>query len=234
MNPTCRGEPISYLRLERYLQGDVQAAERERVADHLQQCGVCRECFEAMRDEPIELPALPVVQQRVPRLWWRSARRAWPPLLAAAAAVLLVIWARAPAPDLPPARVRVKGGELAIELARLHAGTIAADATRFAAGDRFQARVSCPPGTAVYWDLLVLQAGEVFFPLTPSTPLQCANGVSLPGAFALDGREPANVCVLVQPDAPLDRVQLARTATRTLPDAAACVELTAEDPAPRR
>jgi len=159
------------------------------------------------------------------------SRRAWPQLTAAAVAVLLVLWARTPeldAPHLPPARVRVKGGESAVELVRLHAGTIAADATRFSAGDRFQVRVSCPLGAAVYWDLLVLQGGEVFFPLTPSAPFHCANGVSLPGAFELDGHQPANVCVLVQSDAPADRAQLALTAARALPGTAACVGLTAD------
>jgi hypothetical protein len=227
------------LRLERYLQGDVQPAERERVAAHLEQCEVCRECFEVMRTEPIELAPLPVpLPAPVPlrRAW---ARRVWPQLTAAAAlaaAVSLAIWVRDPglSPErLPPARVRVKGGELALELVRQHAGTIATDATRFSAGDRFQLRVSCAPPAEVYWDVLVLQGGEAFFPFTPAARLQCANGVSLPGAFALDGREPAHVCVILQADAPLDRARLATDAARALPPAAACSEVRATDPAPR-
>ncbi|HKP56653.1 MAG TPA: hypothetical protein VJV78_08035 [Polyangiales bacterium] len=234
MTATCRGEPISYLRLERYLQGDVQPAERERVAGHLEQCQICRECFEVMRSEQIELAPLPVPlpATRVRRPW---AGRVWPQLTAAAAlaaTVLLVILARGPEPSpprLPPAHVRVKGGELALQLVREHAGTIAADATRFSAGDRFQVRVSCPPPAVVHWDVLVLQAGEIFFPFTPSSQLQCANGVTLPGAFVLDGREPANVCVILQSDEPLDRAQLARNVAGSLPGMAACSEIRAAD-----
>jgi hypothetical protein len=236
MNLTCLDEPISYLRLERYLQDDIDDAERARVSTHLHGCAACRTCYEALRDEPIALLPLslpsrvPVPRQR--DTWRAAARRAWPQLTAAALSIaaLLVIWLRGPEldqPRLPLARVHIKGGELALSLVREHAGTLAVEPRRFAAGDRFQVRVSCPPGEALYWDVLVLQGGEAFFPLTPRARLQCGNGITLPGAFQLDGAEPASVCVVVQPTAALDRARVVREAARALPAATACVELSA-------
>jgi hypothetical protein len=242
MNLTCLDEPISYLRLERYLQDDIDDAERARVSTHLHACAACRTCYEGLRDEPIALLPLslpsrvPVPRQR--DSWTAAAaaaaaaRRAWPQLTAAALSIaaLLVIWLRGPEldhPRLPPARVHIKGGELALALVREHAGTLATEPTRFVAGDRFQVRVSCPPGEALYWDVLVLQGGEAFFPLTPRARLQCGNGITLPGAFQLDGAEPASVCVAVQPAAALDRARVVREGARALPTTTACVELSA-------
>jgi len=231
MNPTCSSEPISFLRLERYLQGDVQPSERAQLETHLGQCDVCRECYEALRSETIELPPLPVRlsaarQRRGLRL---RIARAWPQLAAAAlAAATAMLLLRLRSVELEPAlsaqRVRVKGGELAIELVREHAATIAADPEQFAQGDRFQVRVSCPPGEPRHWDVVVFQAGELFFPLRPEAQLECRNGVTLPGAFALDGSAPASVCVIVG-ERRVDRALLSRRNLRSA-GASACVELT--------
>lgn len=225
MNLACRSRPISYLRLERYLQGDVDASERRRVADHLRECACCRTCFEDMQSEVIELPPLRVDPARpvapLPVLPLSAANvrprlGPWSQLTAALAlAAAVLLWLRAPNTDsaLPPARVAIKGGgELALELVREHAGSLAVDPSRFAPEDRFQARVSCPPGK-VYWELVVFQAGQAFFPLSPAAPLQCANAVTLPMAFALDGTEPADVCVVIDPNLQPARSQLSTPLT---------------------
>jgi Putative zinc-finger len=226
---TCRTQPVSYLRLERYLQGDVDTRERLRVEEHLQACAACRACFESLQHEVIELLPLPALIRQQSPSWGARVRRYWPQLTAAAAiAAAVTLWPgsdRDPeTPALPPARVAIKGGELALELLRERAGTVTAGAERFAAGDRFQVRVSCPPGSAVHWDLVVFQADQVFFPLTPSALLSCANGVTLPGAFTLDGAAAADTCVIMAASAAPDRSRLREpTAMREL--GAACVRI---------
>ena len=224
MNLACRTQPISYLRLERYLQGDGDANERRRVTEHLRDCACCRTCFEDMKREVIELPPLPVrpthdrVIAPLPDLPLTAAKEprrfgTWPQLTAALAmAAAVLLWLRGPGndPALPPARVAIKGGgELALQLVREHAGALAVDPNRFAPDDRFQARISCPPGQ-VYWELVVFQGGEAFFPLAPAATLHCANGVTLPMAFALDGSEPADVCVVIHASAQPSRAQLSK------------------------
>lgn len=225
MNLACSSQPISYLRLERYLQGDVAAGERARVAAHLDECALCRRAFEDMRDEVIQLPPLPSLPARPAR--WRRAGLQLTAALGLAAAIAL--WLRPAEHALPRARVPIKGGELGLELVRERAGVVQIGATRFEPDDRWQARVSCPPGAAVHWQLVVFQADRAFFPLVPSAALACANGVTLPGAFALDGRAPADVCVAIDAAAPLSRERLASRAQISALTAA-CVTLS---PSPR-
>lgn len=216
MNAACRDQPISFLRLERYLQGDTDTQERERVGAHLAACDVCRACFDELRQEVVELLPLPAAVRDTGRKNARAkarANRIWPQLTAALAiAAALALWARprsVESPRLPAARVAIKGGELALEAIREHAGTIAADSRRFAQGDRLQIRVSCPPGPARHWDLVAFQAGQAFFPLLSSAPIACANGVTLPGAFTLDGTSAVDVCVVIAETA-IDRARIAQ------------------------
>jgi hypothetical protein len=233
MTESCRSQPISFLRLERYLQGDVDAHEQGRVAAHLRECTTCRACFESLRDEAFQLPPLPLPQAspRVRPLTsaLRPAHhgRPWARVLALsalAAAGLLAVRAPSDESATRSALHRSKGGELALELVREHAGSIAFDATHFAPGDRFEARLTCPPGQSVYAELVVFQASEVFFPSPPIGPLACANAVVLPAAFTLDGTAPVEVCVVTNESGPVDRHALTQQQrTRTL--TAACCKL---------
>jgi hypothetical protein len=223
MTPACTSEPVSFLRLERYLQGDLQVPELERVSAHLRECPACSACFDALRSEVIELPPL-----QLPKQIARPARKLapswrWPlAMLAAAAALLFALRPR----DVtaPAARVRIKGGELAIELVREHGAGLANDASLFAPGDRFAVRVSCPPQPAAYWDVAVFQAGEVFFPLSAERRVRCANGVTLPGAFELSGSLEALVCVQVDSQ-PLDRQRVERAGIAGLAHSSACTRV---------
>jgi hypothetical protein len=167
----------------------------------------------------IELPSLPVPIR--PR-----RRRYWLPLTAAASAAALLLFLRVGQTTSPSARVRVKGGELALELVREHAGSTGLDPGRFASGDRFQVRVSCPPGAPMYWDVIVYQRGEHYFPLDASAPLTCANALTLPGAFSLDGTDDARVCVVIQHAQPFDRERLTAADDAALPGACAVIKPT--------
>jgi Putative zinc-finger len=219
MTTTCISEPVSYLRLERYLVDEVGGSERAELQAHLAQCEACRQCFEGLRADVAVLPPLPSVPPPT-----RIAPRAviWPVLAVAAAALLFLSRPDTESPMAGAVTPGTKGGDLAVKLVREHQGSVAVDASRYVSGDRFEVQVTCPPGNPVRWDVVVLQEGQAFFPLTPSTSLQCANHVTLPGAFTLTGDTPARICVVTHPTTPPDRARLARE----LPATSACVEVT--------
>jgi hypothetical protein len=232
----CAGEPISYLRLEMYLLGELPLAERERVGVHIGECSVCRACLDELRASEIQLPELPSqalgagasVRARAMR------SRRWTVVMSAvamAAAALLFVRLRPKSSEtgvplafeIPPSHVQVKGGELALSLVRERDGDIALAIDQFAPGDRFTAFMTCPPAErATYWDLVVVQANHAYFPLA-TLPLSCGNHVTLPGAFKLDGASPASVCIVIDPVSPIDRTAL--RADKALPESSACVTL---------
>jgi hypothetical protein len=240
MNRDCIAEPISFLRLERHLQGGAKASERTRVDAHLAQCGACRACFEELQADTTQLPdwasvmanagARAAASERAalpPRLAGRSLRRAgWTAALAAAAAALLAIVGREPwdASELPPARIHIKGGELALTLIREHEGSVAQDAERFSPGDRFMARVTCPTDRPQAFELVVYEGEQASFPLDSRARLDCGNAVLLPGAFALTRASEHVVCAIVA-DAVPDRAALRRSGPGGLPRESVCQRL---------
>jgi hypothetical protein len=229
MNDACTAEPISFLRLERYLLEEVAFAERARIAAHLAECAACRACFAELRASDVQVPPLPAALVPGPRRGLRALplRRslAFAAALAAAAMVLLSLRSALDEPALrsPPSRLpAVKGGELAIELVRERGGDIAREPDVFREGDRFEVLVTCPPGAAAHWDFVVFQAGQAFFPISAEGLLQCGNHVPLPGAFRLSGRDPATVCVILDTRSPIDRARLAADQARALPATSKC------------
>jgi hypothetical protein len=216
----CVSEPISFLRLERYLQRDLPDAESERIDDHLRVCSVCRACLDTMQTEVIELLPLPEVAPMRSRSPW--SRRVLPAgVLAAAAAALIMLARDATDHALPKGQVRIKGGELALELVREHQGAIASDASVYLAGDRFAVRVSCPAGRTMWADVVVFDDSGASFPLQPIAALRCSNGVTLPGAFELTGTTRASVCVRVA-EQPIDRERVERAGPSALGHDTAC------------
>jgi hypothetical protein len=228
MSP-CVGEPVSYLRLELHQLGELPAAEARAIEAHLHACDACRACQAEVQRE-VTLPALRplpeteragggrVLPQR-PRAGLRWALGGG---LAAAAALLLVLRLGGPGmepPSVPPARVGVKGGELALTLVRRH-GQALADPARFAPGDAFRALLTCPPGQPVRALLVVYQDGRAHFPLPPTRIASCGNQRPLDGAFSLDGVQEALVCVAVGAELP-PRAELAR-GPEALPAGSVC------------
>lgn len=51
----CIGEPVSYLRLERFELHELPAEEQRSVADHLAQCATCRACYERIHADAREV-----------------------------------------------------------------------------------------------------------------------------------------------------------------------------------
>jgi len=188
-------QPVSWLLLERYQMGEVSAEERARLEAHLDGCPGCRADLDRLAADQRPLPPLPEVAAR--------SRRApfWVGLAAAATAAvaLLVLWAPwrpAGRALVPPARIQVKGGELALTLIRERAGAISQNPARYADGDRFRIELTCPPGRRA-WDVAVFQADQVHFPFAAAGPVACGNRVGLPGAFRLSGPGAVTVCAMV-------------------------------------
>jgi anti-sigma factor RsiW len=105
-----------------FIRGELAGAERERVAEHLERCGQCRESAESFRFMLAELATrldeLPtpdwsiyraqlrrkLAERNEPReRWWRPAF-GWAGLAAAAAAAALALWFVVPGfhPSAPP------------------------------------------------------------------------------------------------------------------------------------
>jgi len=229
----CVAEPVSWLRLERFALGELNGAAASAVRAHVDACPACRFCLEQIRDDRVALPALPALPAPPPRRWaWPRVLLGGGALAAAAAALLLWFVVRGPAGpaavgdrELPGQRLGLKGGgALVVSLVRDRDGDVAIDPASFAAGDRLKVRVTCDRATRIWADVVVYQVERgrrgASFPFEPAA-LDCGNLVTLPGAFRLDGRAPAWICLAIGDTAAPDRAALARgTAGRI-----ACVSL---------
>ena len=224
MTSRCIGEPVSWLRLEQFRLGELDGAERTRVAEHLAACPVCAACSARIEaDEAIELPALElragVIPPSVaaPRRPARSLRLvAGVGAVAAAACVALLIRRTPRAPDEALGHgetARSKGGGMAFVLVRDDGQRIVEAQGVFRSSDRFKALVTCPPEASATFDLVVFDASGSSFPLAPARGFPCGNEVPLPGAFRLTpspgGTE--TVCVVWGGDGEVDRTALSRS-----------------------
>jgi hypothetical protein len=226
----CVGEPVSWLRLERFALGELEGAAAQSVSEHVATCPACRGCLEQIG--PIDLPPVRVPAPAAARPWWSWPRLAWAGALLTAAAVLVLILAgrRDGAPAVAERHVRVKGGELTVSVVRERAGLVDLDATTFRTGDRLKLRITCTPaavGVPLHAEVVVFQGGASF-PVPPAH-LFCDNDVTLPGAFRITDAAPATVCLAIG-EHPPDRTAIARRGPHG--PGLGCVPLTAEDSRP--
>lgn len=188
----CTGEPISWLRLERFALG----ATDDAIAAHIAACPACSRCLDEIRggDHAIGLPPLIGAPPARTRRWLAPA---W--LIVAAAALAVVVVVRRD-PDREPERadvVRVKGvGEVVLGTVRERSGTIRDDMPSFAAGDRWKVVVTCPPAARAWIDVAVVDTHGVDYPLAPAL-VSCGNRVVVPGAFTITGSAANRICVRV-------------------------------------
>ena len=202
----CTGQPVSWLELELRALDELAPPRAREVDAHLGQCAVCRACLARIASDRRELPPLP--RPVLARAIERGRRRRWTSRLSlagalvAAAAALLLVWRATGGGAGDASLAGVKGGEgLVLSLVRERAGTVTPDPTRFADGDRFEARVTCGARAPLLLDLVVFQGGRAYFPLAAAR-LPCGNRVQVPGAFTLTGHQTAVVCVTAR-DRPL-------------------------------
>lgn len=220
---SCVGVPVSWPRLERFASGGLDRAAAAEIAAHVDACEACRACLDEIRADVVVLPPLPDAPVRAPARWVRWIFGGGALALAAAAVLVLLVRGAAPA-TAPGARVAVKGaGEVVLSIVRERDGAIAYDPRTFATTDRWKVRVTCDPGPSIWADVVVYQAGAASFPLAPAR-IGCGNDVTLPGAFRIDARAPALVCVALSAGPAPDRAGLARPASGQV----ACAALTPE------
>jgi hypothetical protein len=216
MSPRCTGEPISWLRLERYHLGEIGADERARIEQHLVKCTACKACLERIEgDDAVALPPLPAMPpRRVVRMRLPMLIGAVVVTLAAAAAVVLAISGSHPTDGERVALQggRVKGDGVAFSLVRDDGTRVDGEEGIYRDGDRFKAIVTCAPGAAGAFDVVVYDGSGASFPLDPSVGLACGNDVPLPGAFRLTGVGGETVCLVWNASGSVDRSMLASAA----------------------
>jgi hypothetical protein len=179
---------LSFLTLERYALGELSQERCREVEARLAESERDRMRLAAIRGDSVELLPLPTplapTKARRPALWAGLGGA-----LAAAALALLVFLAPGEEQTLGH---RTKGGDVALVLVGEQHG---AEATTFAQGERFKLLVTCPPDLTGSLRAAVYQGGALYQPLADGGPRACANRAAWPGAFALDGRARAWVCV---------------------------------------
>lgn len=208
----CIGEPVSWLKLERYELGELSHVEASAVADHLRACPVCSACyvliqrdgrtFETLAVSRVATAVTLTAATRAPRttVRGRALALAVSSALSAALGAWLVLGLRAPevAPATHFGGTAEKGEMLALELVRVSASSgQLREPTGFVPGDRFKLLLTCPPALGGELRVRVFQADEVFEPLARQRLDACGNRRSLAGALQLDGEQPVDVCVVM-------------------------------------
>jgi len=197
---SCIGEPVSYFRLERYSLHELPAEEDRSVAAHLEQCAVCRACYERIQADArdADIAALAAQLSQLPAAARpRRARAVWgvSALVASLACMLFVL---RPQPAVPgiATESRTKGDGLALELVRADAQGQLLEPTHFAPGDRFKLLLTCPGSSVGSVRVLVFQAGAAYEPVPAQLLDTCGNRRPLAGAWGLDGAEAVELCAV--------------------------------------
>lgn len=184
----CIGEPVSWLRLERYALG----ARDPSVREHVDACPACKHCLDEIRRDVVALPPLHVPAKR---RWWTFAL----PALGAIAAAAVILFLLRPRDVEEEGVARIKGiGTVVVDVVRERGGVVRADVRSFQPGDRWKVVVTCPPTKQVALAVAVHEQGAAAadHPLAPAQ-IMCGNRVVLPGAFELTGNKPHRLCVRI-------------------------------------
>ncbi len=181
-------EPLSWLVLEQYVLGELDAKTRGVVEAHLGGSPEDRARLESILDDRPELTPLVV-----PRRPARRPLRALVVLLPMAAAALALLMMRPePLSDHRLVYDGTKGGEVSIVLVSDRAG----EAPRtFALGERFKVLLTCPGWFERPLRTFLFQGTETYEPLPALPTPGCGNHVPWPGAFSVDGAQPVSLCV---------------------------------------
>lgn len=205
---SCVGEPISWMRLERFVLGEASEAEARSIEEHLMRCAVCRACADEAR-APVALPdwstiapasmapavSTPVVLPLRPRPWPRRLAIATTSLAIAAAAMLVLRPRESVVRE--PGVVRVRGGDVAMLVVREREGATTEDPSDFRTSDRFRIALSCPPGLEGPIRIVVEQGGERALASSTGERFRCGNRAFLEGAFRITDATDARICAIV-------------------------------------
>jgi hypothetical protein len=176
--PAC----YSSLHLDRFLAGELDALEEERVRAHAEaclRCGPALDAIRAARDE--RLPPLRLVSPLIPHSprWWAAAAAGAG--IAAAACLLLVV---------RPSGERSKGSGFALAMYVEHRGEVrrAGPGETVAAGDAVRFAVTAPqPAYVAVLSVDPLGKGSIYFPSgARAERVQAGVDVALPLGTRLD------------------------------------------------
>lgn len=202
MSKQCIGEPISWLKLEQYVLGELGPEVARKVEAHTNACDACRECLAEVKAGMYQ--PLPPLNLRNTESWWQRLGTRLNARALAFGAALVMLVAIVPRlafepvqPSTVDPRFGVKGEGVVALLIRERNGIVEESPTTYRPGDRFKWMVTCAPPQIVRLDVAVLQDGELSFPLD-ATSVECRNRKSVPGAFSLTGSSPATVCLLTE------------------------------------
>jgi len=211
-----------------------QMAQREQNEPHLAQCARCAQRLRFIQQDSAHRRLRPLsakAKHTHESYWQRWVSKWWfAPVGFAAAIALLAVWRLDNTSTPYMSKVTVKGGTLAMTLVRERKGTLRRDPRHFAVGDRFKIEVSSPTTTRRYFQVVVFQGDETYFPLAGGQTLAGGNAETLPGAFSLSGREPVTVCVAT---ATTTFKPTKFSQTKDLPRESVCVHLLAEQANPK-
>lgn len=248
MKPDCIGQPVSWLKIERFVLAELPDEQMSEIRQHLDACPACHLC-EAEARAPRRLPPLPIPSEvamaspAAPRRVSEAANT--PPirparfrrvvggfsgLLAAAAALLLVFWPPAEERgDYGPNTLRVRGGEVSLTLVRERDGMVETNAEVFSTGDRWKVLITCPPGHPGPWAVWLIQDGRPSLALSDDGELRCGNRVPMNGAFHVTGTTEATLCAVWGIDALGPDESNPSVDTETLRSSAVCRTLRPTD-----
>lgn len=203
MRTPCIGEPISWLRIERYVLEELQPVEAGEVERHLEACEACRASLAEARTPRALPPLLELVKPPVqaPRrlvspLAKRRAVGAFGAAIAVAAAALFMISPLAPSDEAAHRdALHIRGGDVQMTVLRERRGLIAENPAGFDPRDRWKILLTCPPDQAASFSLWLQQDGETSPLPLRAEGLRCGNRVAVPGAFRITGSSEATICV---------------------------------------
>jgi hypothetical protein len=182
--------PISWLRLERYHLDELSPDATSEIRAHVTSCDACRQCLDSIEVESKPLRPLPLPRR------YRPLVAAGASVLALAACLLLLL--RPPSKDDGLLHLHgnaTKGGELAFALVSEDGSIADGDTLTFREGERFHARVTCPPSQSLAVSVAVFTGPDVDTPIV-SREITCGNAVDVPGAFQLTGRDAMRICLV--------------------------------------
>jgi len=183
--PLCWNACLSALRLDRWMMGELGAADSETVGTHVSTCAACSTAVAGMRGvrEEVRVLPLPPVPGRPATRRRVTAVTVAGPSLALAASLLFVL-------RTPPATERVKGPGLGLAMYVQHGTEVrrAAPGETVSPGDAVRFAVSTPrPAFVAVLSLDPAGKASVYFPQAPrAAQVPAGSEVPLPLGTRLD------------------------------------------------
>ncbi len=197
-------KPISRLSMELFHLGELPPNKHTEIEKHLISCAACRRSLEYIEHDTRPLPRLSIrpLSTRQSILDFSKIRLSY--IFAACAAIIITGLAFLLVPtkqtidqETAHAFTHIKGQNTSLYIVRNRNGVVTEEPKAFKQGDAFKVFVTHLDQEEENWILAVFQGDEVYFPITSQEPLITGARIPLPGAFSLDGQEPAEICVFI-------------------------------------